>query len=162
MFVIGCQVILKSFMKDLYTTKQVTLWCAAANIGIWFPYVFDVELGRVLFPICIWKCYELFWNPNSQNLVICFEQNGETRHTEWKLMKFLRELFSGYFSPDSLTMDALQARLDLFPWDYFLWGYLKVGVYKYRPTTPEEIKGFCTSKNYRNTIENNSLGKWKL
>lgn len=65
---------------------------------------------------------------------------GCTVSTEEKPLELLRELFSGHLIPNTVTLDGLLARLIPHYVNYFLWGYQKSELYKYRPTTIDELK----------------------
>lgn len=58
-------------------------------------------------------------------------------------MEALGEMLPGHLI--SLRGDTLARSQSL---RYFFWGYLKAGVYKYRPATIEELKGAIRQKNW--------------
>ncbi|PNF25374.1 hypothetical protein B7P43_G10917, partial [Cryptotermes secundus] len=129
--------------RPLHSDK-VTVWCALSIVGVIVPYFF--EEGNHAVTVNSQRYVDMiknFFEPALEEMHlgnVWFQQDGATAHTTQASMtvlwsKFPRQLIS-------LRGDVLWATHspDLTPCDFFLWGYLKVEVFKHRPTNLLQLK----------------------
>jgi hypothetical protein len=145
---------LTSICQDASTSRQlherplhsqrVTVWCAVAGFGVTGPYFFE-QVGETAtvtsdrYVQMLYNFLELKLNERG-NPAVWFQQDGATAHTARGSMGVLQEMFPGRLI--SLWGDI--------PWparspnpaacDFFLWGHLKAEVYKWRPSTTDELE----------------------
>ena len=69
-----------------------------------------------------------------------FRLDGATAHTARSSLGILREMFPSRLVSLRGDIGCPARSPDLTPCDFFLWGYLKAEVYKYRPQTLKALK----------------------
>jgi hypothetical protein len=91
---------------------------------------------------------------------VWFQQDGATAHISRRSLAILRERFPGHVVSLHGDIGWPTRSPDLSPFDFFLWGYLKVQVYQHRPQTLEGLKEAITQevavilpKTIRRTME---------
>lgn len=128
----------------------MTVWCAVSNLGVWGHYFFKERSHSVTVTSDRYvEMLQTFLEPKLRDLGnqdVWFQQAGATAHTARTSMKALSEMFPGRLISLHGDIGWPAHSPDLSPCDYFLWGYLKNKVYKYRPGTIEELKDAICQK----------------
>jgi hypothetical protein len=75
---------------------------------------------------------------NLENL--WFQHDGSTAHTARRPRAILKEMFPGRVVSLHDAVPWPPRSPDVSPCDFFLWGYLKVAVFKHRPWTLDQLK----------------------
>lgn len=128
-------------------SEKATVWCGFWSGRIIGPYFFQNETGiaitvngeryRSMISNFLWPKLD---NIDTEDM--WFEQDGATCHTEHAAMDILRDRFEDIVILRNGDINWLpsQARCDLTPLDFFLWGYLKSQVYANKPQTIDALK----------------------
>ena len=125
---------------------HVTVWCAISPSAVIGPYFFLHRGKTVTVTATRYKnMLEKFFVPELQRRGIplskvWFQQDGAKPHTAHGVLKYLSEVFGARVLSKNTSVEWPPRSPDLTAPDFFLWGWLKMEVYRNTPTSLKALK----------------------
>ena len=121
-------------------SPKVTVFCAMNSRMIMPPYF--IEHPNTVNQHVYLDILQNHVVPNLPNNNLIFMQDGATPHTANIVKDFLRQQFGENLIGLGFQREWPPRSPDLNPLDFFLWGYLKLRVFRRKPSTIDQLKDF--------------------
>jgi hypothetical protein len=116
--------------------EKIGVWCAMSAHTVIGPIFYDHTFNAVRYVNNI-LCPFFAKVTDEESLYGVFQQDSATAHMAYVSLEALREVFDDHVISRGLWPPC---SLDLTPCDFYLWGSLRVKVYKTNPHTVEELR----------------------
>jgi hypothetical protein len=116
--------------------EKIGVWCAMSTHRVIGPIFYDYTFNAVRYVNNILRPF--FAKISDEERLYCvFQQDSATAHMAHVSLEALREVFNDRVISRGLWPPCSP---DLTPCDFYLWGSLRVKVYKTNPHTVEELR----------------------